>query len=126
VDANGKPKEVRSFVPKTEEEKLVFEEAEQRRLLRKKLQDETRYVASPTAAVKGDLELKFNDPDLNFNVKLLNLYTYVSQRNLAFKKAKDSVAEVTHLVLVSHANTIGVTFGGQIMAWMVLPFIFVI
>jgi acyl-coenzyme A thioesterase PaaI-like protein len=25
---------------------------------------------------------------------------------------------MTHLVLPSHANTIGVTFGGQIMAWM--------
>ncbi len=33
------------------------------------------------------------------------------------KYAHESTAEVTHLVLPSHANTIGVTFGGQIMAW---------
>jgi acyl-CoA hydrolase len=43
---------------------------------------------------------------------------FIQQKNLPFKKPSESAAEVSHLVLVSHANTIGVTFGGQIMSWM--------
>ena len=35
------------------------------------------------------------------------------------KAARDSRVEATHLVLPSDANTLGITFGGRIMAWMV-------
>eukprot|EP01118_Nematostelium_gracile_P017215 TRINITY_DN7290_c0_g1_i1.p2 TRINITY_DN7290_c0_g1~~TRINITY_DN7290_c0_g1_i1.p2 ORF type:complete len:213 (-),score=45.76 TRINITY_DN7290_c0_g1_i1:723-1361(-) len=88
------PKRFPKLIPETQQEQLVFHEAEQRKLLRKKILSESN---------------PFQDSD----------WVQPEPSELtAHKKAKESMCEVTHLVLVSHANTIGVTFGGQIMAWM--------
>jgi len=88
------PSPVPEYVPVTEDEKYAFEAAEQRRHLRTKMKEDLNRVTNSTVVINP------------FN------------KNLPHKNAKHSVAVATHLVLPSHANTIGVTFGGQIMAWM--------
>eukprot|EP01119_Soliformovum_irregulare_P001518 TRINITY_DN11218_c0_g1_i1.p1 TRINITY_DN11218_c0_g1~~TRINITY_DN11218_c0_g1_i1.p1 ORF type:complete len:606 (-),score=179.02 TRINITY_DN11218_c0_g1_i1:178-1896(-) len=91
VDGNGKPIPVPVFTPTTPEEKRIFDEA----LLRKELRQTQIHLPSSSP----------ND-DITIN------------KNIQFKRAQESATEMTQLVLVSHANTMGVTFGGQIMAWM--------
>jgi len=98
VDKQGKTIPIPELILQTEDEKLLSVEAEQRRQLRTQMKDDMK---------------KFVDA-LNTASREETLFN----KNLPYKFARESVTLATHLVLPSHANTLGVTFGGQIMAWM--------
>jgi len=97
LNAAGKPTQVPALIAETIEEQQCSAEAKQRRTVRLTRRDEMQKKHHTETPEPFPVEV---DP------KALSHPTTVSR------------AEVTHLVLPSNANTLCVTFGGQIIAWM--------
>lgn len=104
-EENNVPKVVPSVIPNTASEIRRFETAERRRQKRLQLAKES----TPSIALREKLlSVRAFDPVVHFS----NITSGES------KEMFSTYGEIVELVLPQHANTLQITFGGQIMEWM--------
>eukprot|EP01137_Pigoraptor_chileana_P035660 Opistho-2@30044 len=100
IDAAGRPQPVPQVIPETENEIMRFERADQKRKERLALKKVS--LGGLTLDVSGGMQPP----------------PHVTPVGQAFRFSSETLSHMTEIILPSQANTIGITFGGQIMAWM--------
>ena len=112
---DSKPIPVPRVIPQTQEEIINYESAESRRLYR----IESRKQGSEPIQIHGPDKTSFLT--LSPNIRNLAISPKVKGNHLdntGSKYASDSFTEIVQIIFPEHANSLGITFGGQIMKWM--------
>jgi len=100
--------------PSTPEEQKYYDGALDRRQMRlaRRVLDQNHKVSLPSPSTSASTIEEGGDSSAT-------VIPLLADSSHGWKYCRESIVEMTHLVFPSHANTAGITFGGQIMAWMV-------
>ncbi|KAI8814691.1 HotDog domain-containing protein [Cladochytrium replicatum] len=128
VSPEGRPQRVCELVPETEDEIRRWEEADQRR--GERIASKKRRQAEEASTAAGEpapalLLKRPSDPRAELLKKKLVAEMSEDEDSVTVRRSavdqrwcKDSITECLQLVFPEHANSLQITFGGQIMKWM--------
>lgn len=117
----GKPVPVPKIIPDTDEEKINHESAESRRLERiqsRQAGSEPMEITSPNTKSYYALSPNVTKFSISPTESTFIKENSEIQEDRKTKYASDSFTEIVQIIFPEHANSLGITFGGQIMKWM--------